>query len=243
MTVWALVPARGGSKSIPRKNLLALAGVPLLDYGVCAVQASGRTGRIICSTDDGEIAARAAQLGIEVDRRPAHLATDEASVEAVAREFLERSAMPDLLALVQPTSPFLLPDHVHALLDVMAKDPLARSGQTVTVCPHNHHAWNQREVGGGRVRFRFPAERAAGYNKQTKPRYFVFGNLLVVRPAALLEGAGFFADPSVAVEIPAPYDFDLDTPGDLRIAEALIVCGVVRLPHMEAVLARAGERR
>lgn len=236
MTVWALVPARGGSKSIPLKNLVPLAGVSLLDYGVRAVQASGRAARIICSTDDDRIAARAGELGIEVDRRPAHLATDEAPVADVAREFLVRQGSPDILLLVQPTSPFLLPEHIHALIDAMNKDKEARSGQTVTACPHNHHAWNQRELVNGRVRFKFPAERAAAYNKQSKPRHFVFGNLVAVRPAALREGKGFFAEPSVAVDIPAPYDFDLDGPGDTAIAGALISSGTVRLPHMTAVL-------
>lgn len=243
MNLWALVPARGGSRSIARKNLVPLAGVPLLDYGVRAAQAAGCVTRIVCSTDDDEIAARARHLGIQVDRRPAHLATDDAPVAAVAREFLERWGAPDLLALVQPTSPFLLPDHVRALLDAMIHDPPARSGQTVTLCPHNHHAWNQREVVDGRVRFTFPAERAAAYNKQTKPRHVVFGSLVMVRPSALLGGEGFFAEPSAAVEIPAPYDFDLDAAGDVRIAEALLASGAVSLPHMEPVLVlpRRGE--
>jgi CMP-N-acetylneuraminic acid synthetase len=235
VTAWALVPARGGSKSIPGKNLVAVAGVPLLDYGVRAAQASGRLARIVCSTDDDAIARRAEALGIEVDRRPAHLGTDAAAVADVARDFLARRGAPDVLVLVQPTSPFLLPEHVAALLDAMAADPAARSGQTVTPCPHNHHAWNQREVAGGRVRFKFAAERAAAYNKQTKPRHFVFGNLVAARSAALLDGEAFFAEPSVAVEIPTPYDFDLDAPGDVAVAGALVRAGVVHLPHMSTL--------
>lgn len=232
MTAWGLVPARGGSKSIPLKNLVPLAGVPLLDYGVRAAQAAGRLERIVCSTDDERIAARARHLGLEVDRRPVDLATDAAPVAEVAREFLQRAGAPDLLVLVQPTSPFLLPEHVGALLDAMARDGEARSGQTVARCPHNHHAWNQREVVDGRVRFKFPAERAGAYNKQAKPVHYVFGNLVAARASALLEGEGFFAEPSVVVEIVPPYDFDLDAPGDAAIAEALLAAGTVRLPHM-----------
>ena len=116
MTIWAFVPARGGSKSIPLKNLVPVAGVPLLNYGVRAVQASGRISRIICSTDHDDIAVCARELGIEVDCRPRHLATDDAAVADVAREFLARKGSPDILVLVQPTSPFLLPEHVQALL-------------------------------------------------------------------------------------------------------------------------------
>lgn len=243
MKPWAIVPARGGSKSIPLKNLVPLAGVPLMNFVLRAAQASGRLTRIVCSTDDNQIGARARELGIEVDWRPVGLATDESPVAEVAREFLRRAGAPDILVLVQPTSPFLLPEHVRLLLDALEADPAARSGQTVTVCPHNHHAWNQREVIDGHVRFRFSAERAAAYNKQTKPKHYVFGNLVAVRTSALLDGEGFFAEPSVAVEIPAPYDFDLDAPGDVAIAEALILAGVVRLPHMADVLSPAVLRR
>ncbi len=229
---WALMPARGGSKSIPLKNLLSLAGVPLLDYGGRAAMAASSIDRVVCSTDDDRIAARARTLGIEVDRRPARLADDQAAVADVAIEFLSRYGSPDVLVLVQPTSPFLLPEHVDALVRAVSADSSARSGQTVTLCPHNHHAWNQRLVENGRVRFAFMEERRRAYNKQSKPRHYVFGNLVAVRPGALEAGDGFFAEPSIAVEIPAPYDFDLDTPSDVALAEALLASGAVRLDHM-----------
>lgn len=235
MMVWALIPARGGSKSIPLKNLLSLGGQPLLEFGVRAAQASSRIARIICSTDSDTIAERASVLQIEVDRRPAHLATDDAPVADVACEFLARNGSPDILVLVQPTSPFLLPEHIEALLDAMGRDSAAQSGQTIVPCPHNHHAWNQREIVGGHVRFKFAAERAVAYNKQSKPKLYVFGNLVAARPAALLAGRGFFAEPSVAVEIRPPYDFDLDGPGDVAIAEAMLRAGTVHLPHMKTV--------
>lgn len=229
--VWALVPARGGSKSIPYKNLAPLAGRPLLAWGVAAARAAGCCARIVCSTDDDRIAACAVELGIEVDRRPAELATDMAAVADVARDFLRRQTapLPDILLLVQPTSPFLRPADVTALVDAMAAAPDARSGQTVTPIPHNYHAWNQRVVEDGRVRFMYAAERRSAYNKQKKPHLYSFGNLVAVRPQALLDGGDFFAEPSVAAEIHWPYNIDVDAPDDLRLAEALIAAGMVSL--------------
>jgi CMP-N-acetylneuraminic acid synthetase len=233
MTVWAVVPARGGSKSIPHKNLVRIAGVPLLDYGVKAVQASGAASRILCSTDDPAIADRARALGIEVDPRPAHLGGDDTLVADVLRELLGRApALPDWVLLVQPTSPFLLPEHVTALLDAACARPEALSAQTVSPCVHNHHAWNQRRVGDGLVEFAFAAERARAQNKQAKPKLYVFGNLVAFRPAALDHPLGVFAPPSVAVAVERPYDFDLDTKEDVAIAEALIASGAVALPHL-----------
>jgi CMP-N,N'-diacetyllegionaminic acid synthase len=233
MKIWAVVPARGGSKSIPRKNLVRVAGVPLLDYGVRAVQASGQATRIVCSTDDAAIADRARDLGIDVDQRPAHLATDDALVADVLRELLGRApALPDWVLLVQPTSPFLLPQHVVALVEAAQARADALSAQTVTECVHNHHAWNQRRIGDGLVEFAFAAERTRAQNKQAKPKLFVFGNLVAFRPAALDHPLGVFASPSVAVAVKRPYDFDLDTKEDVALAEALIASGAVSLPHV-----------
>lgn len=233
---WALVPARGGSKSIPYKNLVALRGRPLLDYGVRAVQASGACDRIVGSTEDDRIAARFAELGVEVDRRPPELAGDETPVADVARDWLARArsqghALPDIVVLVQPTSPFLLPEHVSALVRAMDGDPDANSGQTIVACPHNAHAWNQRALENGRTRFVYAEERRRGYNKQSKPAHFLFGNLVAARTRALLAGDGFFAEPSVAIEIRRPFDFDLDVESDVGLAEAILAAGLVRLPH------------
>lgn len=235
--VWAVVPARGGSKSIPLKNLVPVAGRPLLDYGVTAAKASGVCDRIIGSTDDDRIAARFHELGVEVDRRPPALGGDDAPVAAVIRELLARregaSDFPWLIVLVQPTSPFLLPSHVEGLVRLMAAHREAKSGQTVAPCPHNHHAWNQREVADGMVRFVYEAERERAYNKQAKPQRWVFGNLLAVTATAVMTGESLFAVPSVAYPIESPYDFDLDAAADVKLATALAAAGLVELRHFD----------
>lgn len=238
MKVWAFVPARGGSKSILKKNLANLGGRPLMDYGVNAAVASGICDRIVCSTDDDEIAERSQFLGIEVDRRPCQLATDDAPVADVVQEFLERAvgALPDFVALIQPTSPFLKGDQLKELVRMMVSNPAAKSGQTVYPVPHNHHAWNQRLVVDGAVNFMFAKERAAAYNKQKKPKLYVFGNLVVARPKSLMEGSGFFATPSVALDISWPYNLDVDGPDDLQMAECLLRENLVELDRFTFAL-------
>lgn len=230
--VWAMVPARGGSKSIPKKNLALLGGRPMLDYGVIAGQLSGSLDRIVCSTDDAEIAAQAKALGIEVDIRPEHLATDEAAVADVARDFVQRQGSPDILVLIQPTSPFLLPVHVTSLVESMLAREDVNSGQTVCPTPHNFHAWNQRLVEDNIVRFMFADERRSAYNKQKKPKLYSFGNLVAVKPRALMAGMDFFAEPSIGVTIDWPYNLDVDSLNDLRLAEAMLGGGLVTLSHL-----------
>lgn len=220
---WALVPARGGSKSIPKKNIVNLHGLKLIEYGIRAAQLSGCFERIVCSTDDEEIALIAEKNGIEVDWRPSELATDDAAIADVARDFLKRnSPNPEILALIQPTSPFVLARHIEALLKEMGRQPACLSGQTITKVAHNSHAWNQREFNDNKVCFKYAEERRSAYNKQLKPQLYSFGNLVAIKPSALLSGSDFFAEPSVGVPIDWPYNLDVDTYDDLRLAEAII---------------------
>jgi CMP-N,N'-diacetyllegionaminic acid synthase len=235
MKAWGFIPARGGSKSIPLKNILTLQGRPMLEYGIRAGLASGRLERMICSSDDERILQPARDLGIEVDVRPASLAGDEVAVAGVVREFLGRQKeLPDVVVLIQPTSPFLLPDHVDGLLEAFERDPAINTAHTVTPCSHNNHAWNHRTVDeAGRVGFLFADERRQAYNKQLKPKLYIFGNLIGTRAEALLRGDGFYAEPVAGVPIPAPYNYDLDGPEDIAIAEALLMTKAISLPHMK----------
>ena len=231
-SVWGLLPARGGSKSIPLKNLVRFAGRSLIDYNVLAARAAGLE-RVVCNTDSPEIAARCAELGVEVYDRPAALGGDDVAVLDVIVDWLESlETKPGIVCLLQPTSPFLLPEHVTAIVDELRAHPEAGSAQTVVPCPHNHHAVNQRVVEDGVVSFRFAAERAAAYNKQRKEKHWLFGNLVAFRTAALLAQRQVFATPSRAVPIPLHYGFDLDGPDDLKLGEALLAAGLVTLPHL-----------
>ena len=237
MKFWALVPARGGSKSVPLKNLKLLGGRPLLDYGVLAARAWGGFERIVCSTEHAGIGARARELGIDVDARPEHLAQDETPVAEVARDFIRRACptekdKPDWLFLIQPTSPFLLPAHIALLAERIRQTPGANSAQTITPIPHNHHAWNQRIFEQGEVRFVHAAERKQGFNKQRKQAHHVFGNLVAIHTTILMDGEDFFAPPSTGAEIARPYDLDVDSGDDFALAEALIAQQCVDLAHL-----------
>lgn len=234
---WGFIPARGGSKSIPKKNLVLLGGRPLLDYVVTAGQKSGALSRIIGSTDDPEILAHMSELGISAHKRPPELATDDAPVKAAVVHLLNSvaaagEALPEFLVLLQPTSPFLLPEHVRAVVERLRAEPEAGSCQTVISCPHNSHAVNQRSFGDGNVRFVFEAERELAYNKQRKQEHFLFGNLIATRTRRLMAGESLFAAPSAGVKIPRIYGFDLDDSNDLIIAEALLAHRVVTMPHL-----------
>lgn len=236
---WGVIPARGGSKSIPLKNIAPFAGRPLIDYNILSAQAAKTVSRLICSTDSPEISEHCRAMQIEVHDRPAEFAGDDARVDRAISQLLEdiharEAAVAEFIALLQPTSPFLLPGHIDACVGELKTNPGAGSAQTVTECPHNHHAFNQRIVtGSGEVSFRFEAERRRGYNKQNKPRHFVFGNVIVFRSDKMLAQGTVFAQPSRAIEIEWPYDFDADGPQDFKLGALLLEQGMVALPFID----------
>jgi CMP-N-acetylneuraminic acid synthetase len=226
-SVWAIIPARGGSKSIPKKNLVPLGRKPLIEYVITSASKSESVQRIICSTDDRVIADHCQSAGIEVHDRPKYLATSTARVDDVLLHILKKSTkekikLPEAIVLLQPTSPFVLPDHIDSSVERLLRRKNCNSVQTVIDCPHNMHAFNQRSMIGSTIHFRFRDERQLCYNKQKKPHHYLFGNLVVTRVSALLEGHGVFAEPSSGLVIPPIFGFDLDKLEDIAWGEYCI---------------------
>jgi len=110
MRALAVIPARGGSRRLPRKNVLDFLGRPMIQWTIEAARGSGCFGRVVVSTEDAEIAAAAGAAGAEVMARPAALAGHQATVAQVCLDVLERleregAAMPDLLCCLYATAP------------------------------------------------------------------------------------------------------------------------------------------
>lgn len=137
--VLCVIPARGGSKSVPRKNLLPVAGRPLVAHTIAHALACTAITRTIVSTDDDEIAAVAASSGAEVPfRRPAELATDDATDYVVLRHALEwleaaEGYRPELLVHLRATEPVRRPEVVAAAVEALRACPAADSLRSVSV--------------------------------------------------------------------------------------------------------------
>jgi CMP-N,N'-diacetyllegionaminic acid synthase len=232
-TAIGLIPARGGSKSIPLKNLALIAGMPLIRYVIDAARQSSLV-HTYCSTDHSAIAETCKEAGLTVINRPEELSQDDTPVTAVILHALETLAqrtghMPGMIALLQPTSPFLFSSHIDDCLAALREHPGADSVQTITPVFHNAHAFNQRVLANGKVQFRFLDERRDAYNKQLKPKHYIFGNLVITRSRALLAGKDCFGDVSIPVEIPRAYALDVDTAEDLDYASFLVQGGRIEL--------------
>ncbi|MGR5336249.1 cytidylyltransferase domain-containing protein [Vibrio gigantis] len=135
--VLAIIPARGGSKRLPRKNVLPLAGKPLIGWSIDAAKNSKYIDQIFVSTDDKEIADVSSLFGIDVpELRPDHLASDTATTESVLTYTLEKFGSDvDIIVLLQPTSPLRTAQHIDEALDLFIKKQ-AFSVVSVTPCEH-----------------------------------------------------------------------------------------------------------
>ena len=223
----ALVPARGGSRTIPRKNVRPLAGRPLIEHVLRAIAASEAVDRAVVSTDDEEIAAVARAAGAETPFvRPAELAGDDVSGIAVVEHALEWLAAeegyePELVLLVQPTEPFVRPEQIRAALELLVRSG-ADSAITIVEVPRNFHPFHVRVADeDGSLRFERPEEHAAHPTRQSDPPRYAFGNLYWFRREAFLAERQVEPGRRVGLPIDPLTALDLNTEEDWRLAELL----------------------
>jgi CMP-N,N'-diacetyllegionaminic acid synthase len=221
MRVLAVIPARGGSKGLKGKNLLPLAGRPLLAYTADAARASRRLERAIVSTDDGAIAESARGLGLEVPFvRPADLAADHTPMLPVlqhaARAMREQGFDADAVVLLQPTSPLRRAEHIDRAVDLLASTG-ADSVVTVVDVPHQFNPVSVMRVDGERLR---PyADGPVVTRRQEKPRVFARNGpaVLAVR-ATVLDAGSLYGDDCRPLVMGAEESIDIDTAADLELA-------------------------
>ncbi len=227
--ILAIIPARGGSKSIPYKNIVLLGGKPLLSYAVRAIQESKLVNRLIVDTDDQKIADVAKSFGASVPYlRPAELATDTSATMPVLRNSLEwlkskEGYVPDYVLLVQATSPFIKTAEIDAAIELIKNRPEADSVTSVIEVPNNFHPINSRLITeDGWLQFVDPIERAKYNQRQSKPKRYAIGNLWIFTPEVIQKKDIPIGDRCLPLVIRPMSAFDVDTPEDLEIAEALL---------------------
>jgi CMP-N-acetylneuraminic acid synthetase len=221
--VVGLIPARGGSKAIPRKNLAPLAGKPLLAWTAEAALASRRLTRRVLSTEDGEIAAAGRQLGLEVLDRPPELAADGTPMLDVVVHALGLIGPCDALVLLQPTSPLRGAEHVDAAVDLLLASG-ADAVVSVVEVPHAFRPESLLRLEGGRL---VPLDPAAPLLRQEKAVVYARNGpaVLALRPERLDPARGFYGG-DVRAYVMSPRDsLDVDGPWELELAGLLLRTG------------------
>jgi len=227
MDVLGVIPARGGSKGLPGKNLLPLAGRPLITYTCAAALASRHLTRVVVSTDDEEIAATARRAGVDVPfLRPAELAADETPILPVIQDTLHRlhardAAFPDIVVLLQPTSPLRRAEHIDAAVAKLAESD-ADSVVSVVTVPHRYSPGSLMRLAGERL---VPAsDGPAVLRRQDKPVVYARNGpaVLAVRTRVLLEQDSLYGAAILPLIMDEQASVDIDTQADLDFAAFLL---------------------
>ena len=217
-SVLAVVPARGGSKGLPRKNILAVQGRPLIAWTLQAARDSTVLDRVIVSTDDEEIAAAAAEHGGDVPfLRPAELARDDTTTHAVVLHALEQLGPYDYVVVLQPTSPLRTGADIDGAVRACIS---AGAPSCVSVCVARESPYWMYALGDDSVLLPLMAEAEIAHRRQDLPVvYRLNGAVYVANTAWLREREDFVGPGTIAYVMPPERSLDIDTGRDLRLLD------------------------
>jgi len=223
MRVLGIIPARGGSKGVPRKNLKKLNGIPLIKYTIDAALNSNLS-EVVVSTEDEEIASFAKSCGCQVPFvRPSDLASDTARSIDVAihaltvMEEITHSRF-DAIMLLQPTTPFRSSQDINTTLELMAKDEKASSVISV-VDVKAHHPARMKYIENGVLIDPDFCEKYENQNRQElQPMYIRNGAVYLTKRETILLSS-FKGAKSLALVMPEERSVNIDTASDFELAE------------------------
>lgn len=225
MRLLAIIPARGGSKGVPRKNVRAVAGRPLIAYSIAAARQSRMLDRIVVSTEDAEIAAISRELGADVRLRPAALAQDDTPtrdvLHHVAAELESENYYSDAVVTLQPTSPLRTARHIDEAVALFTADQKADSLVSVVEVPHVFRPQSlMRPTEEG---YLVPyLDGPVVTRRQDKAPVFARNGaaIYITRRSRLAEYV--FGGRLIAYVMDAESSLDIDTVDDFVVAEALL---------------------
>ncbi|MBI2640909.1 MAG: acylneuraminate cytidylyltransferase family protein [Candidatus Sungbacteria bacterium] len=226
--ILGIIPARGGSKSIPRKNIKIFAGKPLIAWAIETLKQSGAVSRVMVSTDDEEIAKAAKDFGAEVPfMRPKELAEDLTPTLPVLQHAVQwlqdnEGYRPDYVVLLEPTSPSKRPFHVKGVVEMLLKtgvDSVISVAEVPGVfSPH----WQIKIGEDDRVElFTGGTMKDVIRRRQDLPKtYYRNSSIYVFKPELLFaDDPSFYGEDVRAYVTDSKYAFDIDTSEDWEFAE------------------------
>ena len=224
--VLGLIPARGGSKGLPGKNLMPLAGQSLVARAAAVARESGVVDRVIVSTDSPEIAEEGRRAGIEVPFvRPPALAADETPMLPVVQHALEaleaEGWVPGIIVLLQPTSPLRRPAHVHEAVTRL-RDSRADSVVSVVELPRHMSPDYVVRIADGELRPFLPEGERLTRRQDARPAYVRDGTVYAFWLATLARHGSIYGQRCLPLIVPADESITIDTPGDWAAAERLL---------------------
>jgi CMP-N-acetylneuraminic acid synthetase len=217
--VWAVIPARGGSKGVPGKNLQLVGGRSLLHRAIDAARGSGYVASTIVTTDEPQIASQALARGAVVVDRPSELASDTASSETALLHALDAECgrvgyLPDILVFIQCTSPFVSSQDIDGVVACLLEKG---ADCALAVCRFHGFLWKSPDDASGVNHDSLVRKR----RQELQPEYLETGAVYAMRVAGFREARHRFFGRVVLHELPRDRALEVDTLDDLALARHL----------------------
>ena len=231
MNIISIIPARGGSKGIPRKNIKLLNGKPLISYSIDASNSCSLIDDTYVSTEDAEISEISKGNNAEVIERPDELAGDDSSsIDVILHvlDYLEnKGELPDLFVLLQPTSPLRTSEDIEASINSFLESDC---DSLVSVCELDHRSLLNFSLEDG---FLVQNNNESLFNsrRQDIPTYYSLnGAIYITTPEFIRKNKSFYSDKTIPHVMSKEKSIDIDTSFDFKLAEFILnECDDVKL--------------
>lgn len=222
--ILAIIPARGGSKGVPRKNIRLLGGKPLIAWTIESAKKSKYLDRIIVSTEDKEIAEISKRYGAEVIERPEELAKDDASSLSVLThvvDFLEKNEnyKPDIIVVLQPTSPMRKEQDIDNAIEKLIQ---TNCDSVVSICEFEHSPYWAYKLNEDKIEYLIKSKYNTVRRQDLPKIYRPNGAVYVTRRKILMGENKVLGKDTRATIMPLERSVDIDTELDFKFAEFLM---------------------
>lgn len=222
MKILAIIPARGGSKGVPRKNLLPIAGRPLVSHSILHARLTRDINRVVVSTDDREIAAVSLEWDAEVVWRPPEISGDKASSESALLHALDslrasEGYEPDLVVFLQATSPSRRPGEIQAAINTLKRE---EADSLLSVGPVHGFVWRVEKDGTVRS---FSYDHLNRPRRQDAPEDLIEnGSIYIFKPWVLRKFNNRLGGKIALHRMSVLDSFQIDEPGDFDLIELIM---------------------
>ena len=224
MRVLAVIPARGGSKSIRKKNIANLGGKPLIDYTLQAALKSKSITKLVVSTEDQEIKSFSESRDVEVIDRPHSLSQDQSQTIDVIKNLIFENNFKnkfDLVMTLQPTSPFRKTFHIDESIDLMKKNPDADSLVSCIKLPHNFNPQSLMKLNKNGYLYELQSNNKI-YRRQDKEVFYARNGAAIYLTKMSKINDYIFGGKIIPYLMDLKYSIDIDEYSDLNFAELML---------------------
>jgi CMP-N,N'-diacetyllegionaminic acid synthase len=220
-TFLTIIPARGGSKRLPRKNVLDLCGKPLIVHTIEAALKSKYINKVIVSSDDEEILNISSNFGADILKRPYELANDTATTFDAIKHTIDNFEKYDYIVLLQPTSPLRNEKHIDEAIELLEKK---KADAIVSVCEMEHSPlWSNTLPKDGSMSNFLKDEILNKRSQDLEKFYRLNGAIYICKTEKLIENKSFFLKDNIfAYIMNREYSIDIDEEIDFKMAEVLM---------------------